>query len=138
MKTAISVFGLIMIFSCNQSATTSKTDQNNFKDLKISDNPDIFGAWTMCATSSNGMMIQMNTCKTIVFDNNGTGHIGNNSLFSENFTWTLKNPEIKITYSNNNPNVTFSDTLYYANFTTKDNRTDLILTHNDYSYYLSK
>jgi hypothetical protein len=138
MKTAIVIFCLVLNFSCNQDASTSKVSKNNSVDLKISDNPDIFGTWTMCATSGNGMMIQMNTCKTIVFNNNGTGHVGNSSLITENFVWTLKNPGMKIIYNNSNSDFTFSDTFYYANFTKRENRTDLILTHKDNSFYLSK
>lgn len=92
----------------------------------------------MCATSGNGMMVQMNVCKTVVFNNNGTGYVEHNSLISENFVWNLKNPGLKIFYSNNEINSTFADTSYYASFTKQKERIDLILTHNDQSYYLSK
>jgi len=138
MKTKIIIFCLLLNFSCSQDTSTPKVSDDNSVDLKISDNSDIFGVWTMCATSGNGMMIQMNTCKTIVFNRNGTGLVGNSSLITENFLWSLKNPGMKIIYSNNNHDITFSDTFYYASFTKRDNRTDLILTHKDNSFYLSK
>lgn len=139
MKALIVIPCMAISFSCNQNTSNQKNiNQSNHVDLKISDNPDIFGIWTMCATSGIGIMIQMNTCNTVVFNSNGTGSIENNSVIAENFVWALKNPGMTITYKNNNSNFTFSDTFYYADFSKKDNRINLILTHNDYSYYLSK
>ena len=138
MKTLLAIFCIMLLFSCNQDSSTPKVRNNNMGDLRISDNPDVFGTWTMCATSGNGIMIQWNTCKTIVFNNNGTGYGGTNSIITENFVWTLKNPGMRIVYYDNNSDRTFSDTFYYANFTKRDNRTDLILTNNDNSFYLSK
>ena len=127
-----------MIVSCNQDTANTKTNQNNSIDLEISDNKDIFGGWSMCAISDNDMMIQMNTCKTIILKPNGTGYIENNSLIIETFEWTLKNLGLKIIYGNKPLNSTFPDTTYYTYFTKQKDRIDLILRHKGQSYYLSK
>ena len=128
----------VLLISCNQDNSSKKTSNNFINDSTISNTRDIFGHWTMCATSGNGVMIQGNTCKNIVFNNNGIGYIENNSLISENFNWTLKKPGMKIINYVGINSPTFPDTFYYAFFTKSDSGIDLILSHNDNSYYLSK
>ena len=134
----LSLFIGILLFSCNQENSEIKISKSNSRDSTISDYKDIFGEWSMCTTSSNGMMIEMNTCKTIVFNNNGTGYIGNNSSIAENFTWTFKKPGMKIMNTAQNADPTFPDTFYYADFNNREGRIDLILKHNNNSFYLSK
>ena len=128
---------MLTLISCNHDSE-NKTNQSNFNTLNISNNQDIFGTWSMCATYGNGTMVQFNTCPTIVFKNTGTGFIERNSIISENFSWSLKEPHLKILYVNKGSDCTFPDTNYYADFSKKIDGVDLILKHNDQSYYLSK
>lgn len=135
MKSLIFIYYLLTVFSCNPETSSSKVDDIKSTDLTVSDNADIFGNWTMCATSENGAIYQMNNCAIVVFNKNGTGRIERNSIISETFTWKLKTPSLVI---NSSKNSEFSDTFYYATITKRDGRIDFILNHNDKKYYLSK
>ena len=135
MKSLLFILYLITVFSCNPESSSSKVEDINSTALKISDNADIYGNWTMCATSENGVMYQMNICAIIVFNKNGTGRVERNSIISETFTWKLKTPGLVI---NSNKNSEFTDTFYYATITKQDERIDLIFNHNDKKYYLYK
>ena len=116
-------------------SSSEKDNQLNSPNLKVTDNNEIIGNWTMCATSKNGLMTQMNICAIIAFNNNGTGHVERNSVVSETFAWKFKNSGL-IIYGNRNSE--FPDTFYYAKITERDNQLDLILNHYDNSYFLSK
>ena len=138
MKELLVLFSFLILYSCNSDQSHDRLLHVKSIETDISDNKDIFGTWTMCSSSSNGAMIQPNTCQTIVFNSNGTGYIENNAIATENFNWTLKMPGMKIHYPKNLAKQTFPDTTYYVDFSKRDNRIDLILRHNDNSYYLSK
>jgi hypothetical protein len=127
---------MITLFSCKSRTPDKQVSQVSFKD-KVSDNQNIFGKWTMCATSSNGTMIQMNVCPTIMFDSTGMGYDGD-AVFGKPFSWTLKERQLKIIYSNKNSSPTFPDTSYFVSFNKQPEGIDLIIQHNNESYYLSK
>ena len=137
MRTSITLLLIMAITSCN-SDSENKTNPTGIVELNVSNNKNIFGTWSMCASYGNGTMVQFNTCPTIVFNKTGTGFVARNSIISENFTWTLKEPHLKILYINKGPDCTFPDTNYYADINKKIEGVDLILRHNDHSYYLSK
>ncbi len=78
----------------------------------------------------------MNVCPTVTFSSTGLGD-DNNPVFN-NFMWTLKKNQLKVIYKNKNLNQTFPDTTYFVYFTEEKDRLDLVIRHNDHSYYLSK
>jgi hypothetical protein len=133
------IFSLILtitLFSCKPQTSDKQFSQVSFKD-KVSDNQDLFGKWTMCATSGNGTMIQMNVCPTITFGSTGTGYDGD-PVFCKTFTWTLKKRQLKIMYSNKTSSETFPDTSYFVSFNKQSKGIDLIIEHDDHYFYLSK
>ena len=134
---------LFSISACNSQKSNTNINLLNQKELKASDNTDIFGNWSMCSTSGDSETIQMNVCLEIIFKSNGTGLVGNNldainPLISENFIWTLEKKHLKILNINKKEESTFIDTNYYADFNKQKDRIELIMTHNKQSYYLVK
>ena len=117
------------LISCNQNTTIFQ---------KVSDNEDIFSSWAMCSSASNGILTQMNTCPIVTFTNNGMGYITSNTLITESFKWALKKKNMKITYSKQYSNTTFTDTNYYAEFTKEKDVINLLLRHHGNEYYLSR
>ena len=124
------------IASCNHGNSNVKTNPTNSVDPEISDNIDIAGGWTMCASSSNGVMTTANVCHTIIFIGNGTGYVEMGSEITEHFDWTLKKSVLEIIYESKNHNQTFPDTTYVANFDRKNGNMSLTLNHGTYQYYL--
>ena len=96
MKILLYLILTLTFISCNQGSANSKVSQNGVADIKTTDNKDIFDAWAMCSTVSNGTMIQMNVCPIIVFTNSGKGFVEMNSLITESFYWKLEKKNMKI------------------------------------------
>ncbi len=141
MKTTFLLTLSLLLYSCNQKKSSKDKELPDFlKDLYVTDNTDIIGSWTMCSTFGDGTMIQFNVCPTVSFLNNGTGYIGNVSIPSEQFTWTLKKGALKIYYKDKISNSTFSDTFYNAIVTKQNDLQNLIIsqTKNGNAFYLSK
>ena len=121
----------IVIISC----------KSNFKEVKIKEKvvySEIVSSWAMCATSSNGIMNQLNSCAIITFLNRGVGYVIKNTLITESFSWTLDKESLKIFNKNNSVNSTFPDTFYFANFNKEKNIINLTLRHYDNLFYLSR
>ena len=88
----------------------------------------------------NGMITQYNVCPTVSFLNNGTGYIGNSSILTEHFSWTLKKGTLNIYYKDTVSNSTFSDTFYNAIISKQNDRLNLGISQikKDNVFYLSK
>ena len=128
---------LVTITSCNQNKS-NKSSLTHLNDSDISDNNDIFGTWTMCAVSDSSTITQMNVCPTITFDSAGTGYVQKGIVITENFVWTLKKNDFKIETRNRISSPTFRDNRYYAYLTRQKDTTNLLLRHNNQSYYLTR
>lgn len=138
MRQILFLIFILSIFSCNENKSKSEIESLNLLNIKISDDADIFGNWTMCSISGNGSMTQMNTCPIILFNPNGTGSMNNSPI--GNFSWTLKDKKLRILCFNQNSNCIFPDTNYFVIFNKTKDRSELTIQQkkNDYFYYLSK
>jgi hypothetical protein len=130
----------MLIISCNQhnSSVDKKIEKTQY-DIKISDNVDIYGKWTMCSVFGNGIITQYNVCPKVFFNSNGSGSVGDNLITGEYFNWTLKNGTLTIKHTNKISNVTFRDSIYSVIINKHDKNKDLTITQpqKDYIYYLS-
>ncbi len=104
----------VFFSSCKQ--TKDEPTKSAIDAICCTDNKDIYGSWGMCATSSNNTMIQYNVCKTIHFNTNGTGNVGNETLALESFIWDLKKGVLKIVNNKMDANSLFLDTFYSTYF----------------------
>lgn len=138
MKFLLASFLALAFISCNHSAPDSKTLTIDSTILRVSDNKDIFGNWTMCAISSGGFIYQGNTCKIIHFDYNGKGFVETGALNPERFSWKLSKSNLKIFYNLYSGTTTFPDTNYFASFDQEKGRIILTLRNKDASHFLSK
>lgn len=141
MKNILFVLLGLLIFSCNQdTGSKNKEVSENLKNISFTGNVQILGNWTMCASSANGMMTQLNVCPTISFLANGSGFVGNSSITTDRFSWTFEKGKLDILPNVKDANSTFSDTFYFARITTEKNLRNLVIsaTKNDSQYYLSK
>ena len=113
---------------------------SDLKNISFTDNTEILGNWTMCSSSGNGMMTQLNVCPTISFLANGSGFVGNSALSADRFTWTLEKGKLNILANDKVSNATFSDTFYFAKITTENNLMNLVIsaTKNDSQFFLSR
>ncbi len=142
MKLLFSLSLILIITACNQDSTNSKINKPSYLDLKISDNQEIFGSWTMCASLGNGTLNQTNVCPRIIFKSNGTGNVeksesrDNPFLSSESFVWNLEKNHLTILSQSKNS--TFSDTNYYVKFNKHEIEIDMTISHDDVSYYLKR
>jgi hypothetical protein len=137
MRLLLALIILVTITSCNHKKSY-KVELNNFSDLGITDNKELFGTWAMCSVADSGTMTQMNVCPTITFKSDGTGYVEKGTIITESFAWTLKKNSFKISYSNKPLSPTLSDTNYSAYFSQQKEMPELVMRHNDQSYYLSK
>ena len=129
-------FSILAFISCNSNTPDQNKAVNTTPiDLRITDNMDILGNWSMCSTSSNGSMIQYNVCPTVAFRFDGTG-----SANTENFSWSFKKGNLNILYANKDSNITFPDTTYFGTINKQDNIMNLTIQQlkGDSKYYLSK
>jgi hypothetical protein len=122
--------------SCDHGNSSINANANDSVDPEISDNKDIAGSWTMCATSSNGLAIQKNVCPTIIFIGNGSGYVEMGSEITEHFIWTLKKSILEVNYESKSSDQTFPDTTYIANFSRENGSRLLTLNHGSYQCYL--
>jgi hypothetical protein len=108
-------------------------------NIRVSDNSEIFGTWTMCSMYSNLTSIQMNTCAEITFNSNGM-EILKGSANTENFSWTLREGTLKILNIGSNSISTFRDTTYLAFFDSVENHETLTvsLLEKSFAYYLTR
>ena len=141
MKKLVVLLFIVTFFSCREDKPgKDKKLEESLLKIKITDNAAIFGNWTMCATSGGGQMIQRNVCPKISFNYNGTGSLGTHGITNENFSWSLKNGTLRISYVNNVPGNNFPDTIYQAIFSTTNKEKQLIIRQEklDQSFYLGK
>ena len=138
MKQFYFLIYILFTFSCNQNKSKTEITSLNLLAIKITDDADIFGKWTMCTTSGNGYMTQKNVCPVIMFNQNGTGVVDNSSI--GNFSWTLRDKKLHILCFDQKSNCTFPDTNYIAIFNKTENGVELTINQNekDYSYYLAR
>jgi hypothetical protein len=141
MKNIFASILCLLLFSCNQETSTNDkklTEKSN--NLYVTDNTEIIGNWTMCATSWNGMMTQYNVCPNVSFLNNGKGYVGNAPFLAEHFNWTLKKGILNISYKDTISNSTFSEALHDITISKHNDRLDLVIrqTKNDNVFYLSR
>ena len=134
MRSLLFVLYISVLLSCNQEGPKKIILPNG----EVSDNKDIFDSWAMCSTFDGKQVAQMNVCPIITFISNGSGYVTSNTSITESFTWSLKKAHMKILYKRITSNSTFPDTNYYAEFTKQNDIMNLLLKHNDNSYYLSK
>lgn len=109
-------FMIFFVFFVSCKQTTDESTKSTFGAICCTDNKDIYGSWRMCAISSNNTMIQYNVCKTIHFNANGTGNVGNETLALETFIWDLKKGVLKIINNKMDANSLFLDTFYSTYF----------------------
>lgn len=141
MKTVFVSILSLLLFSCNQETSNNdKTLLKKSNNLYVTDNTELIGSWTMCSEFGNGVMTQYNDCPRVSFLNNGTGYVGNSSILSQHFIWTLKKGTLNIYYKDTTSNFTFSDTFYNAIISKQNDRLNLVIseTKKDYAFYLSK
>ncbi len=141
MKTIFLLLFIVTIISCKSDTTKNdKQNQALLADIKITDDTDIYGSWSMCSTSGNGSMTQYNVCPTVSFNHNGTGTVGNVSAILENFNWTLNKGVLTILFGRQSLQRTFPDTTYIAFIGKKNNNFNLTIRQQKlgYDYYLSR
>jgi hypothetical protein len=140
MKILFILFYILTIISCNQETLkNNKKLDTTLIDLRITDDMNILGNWTMCSEYGNGSMIQYNVCPIISFTFDGTGSVSKSSIITDNFKWKFNNRVLTI-YDNKDTNSTFPDNAYFAIITKQKNNLDLVIQQqkNDYSFHLSK
>lgn len=141
MKNIFCKFLVLFILSYNQYITSKdKEIPEDLTNISFTDNMQILGNWTMCSSFGNGMMTQLNVCPTISFLANGSGFVGNSSITTDRFSWTLEKGKLNILPINKNSNAVFADTFYFARITVENKLSNLLIStaKNDSQYYLSK
>ncbi len=137
----IILFGLLglLLFSCNQNNKNEEIISNQ-KKFSFTANNEIIGNWTMCSSSSNGIMIQFNSCPTVSFLSDSSGIVGNLIISVERFIWTFNKGKLKIITNSKISNAIFLDTFYFAGITSDQNLKRLLIrsTKNDSQFYLTK
>ncbi len=134
MKTIFILF-FATIISCNSDPT--KIDIQNqavLAEIKITDNTNIYGSWSMCSISGKGTMTQYNVCPTVSFNYNGLGTVGNNSTILEIFNWKLKKGVLTIFYGEQNLQPTFPDTTYIAFIGKNKNQSNFTIRQQKLGY----
>ncbi|MFT3935088.1 MAG: hypothetical protein QM726_15785 [Chitinophagaceae bacterium] len=127
----------LIIASCNQTnpssrdhVTSNKTTINNTNKLQ--------GTWSMCATSSGGLVTQMNVCPIIIFERGGNGYVKAGGIISESFNWSLEKDALKISPNTKLLSSTFTDKNYSVSFSEQKGRLDLIIRHDEDNFYLTQ
>lgn len=132
----ISIF-ILTITSCDQNTPEKTSSTNsNAPDLRITDDLDILGKWSMCHTFSNGILTSYNVCPIVSFNFDGTGDVNS----SEKFRWTFRKGLLIFIYSPKGSASTFGDGSYTGTFTKRDGYLELLLrdTQNGAEFYLGK
>jgi len=131
---------LFVLTSCGQSKSNSEKDGILIEALTNSGNANILGNWSLCSTITNNIVTQVNVCKTVSFNQNGTGTVCSPSADCEYFRWTKNKEAFTIIYKPAQISRTFLDSNYLATLTSENGAITLLIKHlkNGNSFYLSR
>lgn len=83
---------IILMISCGRnqnSQTVGKVDH-------------IYGSWAICVTKGNGHVIHSNICRTILFNEDGSGRLSLENELICNFNWKLDNNSVVFSFDSSN------------------------------------
>jgi len=129
------------IISCkNQISDNTEVSKVSFTKIETSDNPAAYGEWTMCSYATGNQITQFYICPTILLNENGSGELITSNVLSTTFNWALKNDILTIAKNGNINPPFFSNGIYKAFITYKDNQFNLIIIDSVYTtkFYLSE
>ena len=123
----------------NQNPDSSEISNISVTNIEPSDNPAIYGEWSICTFNSNGHIIQLNICQILIFKKDGTGAELSGSNHSSFFKWTLQKNVLIISAKADNRGF-FMNGVFKAFTATKDRQSTLLIIDpaDNTQYELSK
>jgi len=123
----------------NQNLDSSEISNISVKNIEPSDNPAIYGEWSICTFNSGGHIIHLNICQILIFKKDGTGAELSGSNHSSFFKWTLQK-NVLIISAKADKRGFFTNGVFKAFTASKDGQSTLLIIDrvNDTNYELSR
>jgi hypothetical protein len=124
----------------SNNIATNKTKKETSINLA---NINIFGVWTNCTTSSDGVIITANSCKIIEFKSDNSATITYPSQEKQLVNWTMTDDLLVINLTKNKDdkiNRTLTDIFYEVHLTEDSMGFNLVIKakNKDVIYYLKR
>ncbi len=114
---------------------TTKKENDNTLHLTTA---NILGDWTNCSTTSKGVTITANVCRTVLFKSDKTAIIKYPSKDFEVINWKVYNDSLFITWTEDTKHRLFTDSIYETSLTKDTQGYNLELKTSSVTYYLGR